>query len=435
MVNNKVKNGSVIYVSGVNLLLIDNIVSNNDVDSAVLLYANATVDNCIFINNTINSKVTDNCGGAIQAMANVNILNSYFKNNVAKYGGAVFLGQGGNIDNCIFEYNMAKSNDDTGYGGAVFFYNGTGNITNSEFYNNIALDYGGAVYLSFTTRDIIMDNCTFANNTAKNGIIAWAASESKLTNSQILDNFADGFNIISIYGDNNSIENSIISNNFANGEEVTIIGVSAVNTTIKNCTLSENSVMNGNGIICFYEENGSVIDSYLSNNNATGFGSIAFSGANGKVINCTLSNDKESTGNSIFIFAPNCYVADNTFDNCVGMMGDSIVITGSVTLDNNDLDEGIIYVMDNFGGAILSPTAFITESKEVTRFDNVTTNSSLYDTTGKNGYIIHNNNGVNLVVNGTSYSPVNETYYNYTIDSNNLAPKFYYFTSNLNESN
>ena len=90
--------------------------------------------------------------------------NSNFTGNTATdYGGAVYFYQGtGTVSNCNFINNTASY-----WGGAIYFYdNSIGNVTNCNFTNNSA-NYGGSVYFYQGTGS--MTNCNFTDNSANNG--------------------------------------------------------------------------------------------------------------------------------------------------------------------------------------------------------------------------------------------------------------------------
>ena len=121
---------------------------------AVTSLKRITVDNSDFINNTAHK------GGAIFAVAasnsNVNsdnyvkIANSNFNDNVAQSGGAVCTNFNISVDNSAFDHNTAN-----GYGGGAIntgYGCNDNRFTNSNFTNNLAYNYGGAI--SFCGKDL-----------------------------------------------------------------------------------------------------------------------------------------------------------------------------------------------------------------------------------------------------------------------------------------
>lgn len=126
-----------------------------------------TVDNCEFMDNTALK------GGAIFGIAAfdsylnpsnyVKITNSNFHDNVAQSGGAVCSNFNMTVDKSVFDKNTAN-----GYGGGAIntgFKSNDNNFTNSNFTNNLAHNYGGAIASSHSH----VNNCLFENNEANHG--------------------------------------------------------------------------------------------------------------------------------------------------------------------------------------------------------------------------------------------------------------------------
>jgi uncharacterized repeat protein (TIGR01451 family) len=144
-----------------------------------------TVDNCEFMDNTALK------GGAIFAIAAfdsylnpsnyVKIINSNFHDNVAQSGGAVCSNFNMTADHSVFDKNTA-----TGYGGGAIntgFKSNDNNFTNSNFTNNIADNYGGAISSSHSH----VKNCLFDNNRANHGGAIFSLS-FEMTQSTFKDN-------------------------------------------------------------------------------------------------------------------------------------------------------------------------------------------------------------------------------------------------------
>lgn len=118
------------------------------------------VDDCTFENNK---------GCAIQASSGeVNISNSIFTGNEAdRSGGAIQIPQnkGCTIHNCTFSNN--KTIGETRMGGAVYIDHGETSITKCSFTGNSAA-YGGAIAVADATGINISGNTEFLNNKAAN---------------------------------------------------------------------------------------------------------------------------------------------------------------------------------------------------------------------------------------------------------------------------
>ncbi len=144
-----------------------------------------TVENSEFINNTALK------GGAIFGIAAfdsylnpknyVNIVNSRFYDNVAQSGGAVCSNFNMTVDKSVFDHNTA-----TGYGGGAIntgFKSNDNNFTNSNFTNNMAFNYGGAISSSHSH----VDKCLFDSNEANHGGAIFSLSFD-ITNSKFRKN-------------------------------------------------------------------------------------------------------------------------------------------------------------------------------------------------------------------------------------------------------
>ena len=152
--------------------------------------------------------------------------NSMFSNNIARYGGGVYivLRGGGSIEisSCTISKNIAQ------YGGGIYIgLNGKSSIhlSDSTICNNIAL-YGGGVYIeSYGNSSIDVSNCTIYNNIVEvngGGLMMYSFGDGTIEfiECTIYDNtahFDGGGMYITSYSESGSIEfsNCTISNNSA----------------------------------------------------------------------------------------------------------------------------------------------------------------------------------------------------------------------------
>ena len=175
---------------------------SNKLAGAVATYGDTHIEDCYFSDNggslggAISSWGTTNYGGNL-----LEIVNTVFKGNVAKFGGAIYaLSFNLEIDNCTFEDNLANGSD---YyllgGGAILVLPGDFDveITNTIFSGNSAVDKGGAIVLN-TIGEGTIDNCTFKSNSAGEGGAVYVKSSDLITisNSRFNANNASNGNAI-----------------------------------------------------------------------------------------------------------------------------------------------------------------------------------------------------------------------------------------------
>lgn len=195
-------------------------------------------------------------GGAIYCnKANLNIINTIFKDNHAKELGETSAGEGGAIYNDagfikIYNSTFVKNSiygNYSKYGGAIYNNLGQLSIFNSTFVNNtIQGDWGsgGAIYnfngfLTLVSSSILNTTINPKYHSLGGAICIWNGRNSYIINSTISGNTINGQNVfgsaIANKGVLLEIIDSTITNNFANG------------TSVENST-----VYNINGI-CHYE--------------------------------------------------------------------------------------------------------------------------------------------------------------------------------------
>ncbi|MFH1371215.1 MAG: right-handed parallel beta-helix repeat-containing protein [Planctomycetota bacterium] len=179
--------------------------------------SNLTINmsNCNFVGNE------SVWGGALSSeIFTASLLNCFFLDNKAKMGGALDLGLGTvNITSSVMRGNRATDGD----GGAVNCRNTTAQIENCEFFDNSADSFyawGGAInfYGGASPNSHIVKNCLFAGNSAgfEGGAISCALGVNpQILNSTFNENIADEFGgAIFIDWDSDAfIRDCIISNN------------------------------------------------------------------------------------------------------------------------------------------------------------------------------------------------------------------------------
>lgn len=123
---------------------------------AICSYAPITIDRSTFTNN-----ISGQTGGAIFTYSDggtITITNSLFQNNSANFGGAIFYGRGLYVTNSTFYLNTAGVG-----GGALGSFTGWGEITNSTFDHNAALQGATLYFSSNSDPNLVLRNNIFAN--------------------------------------------------------------------------------------------------------------------------------------------------------------------------------------------------------------------------------------------------------------------------------
>ena len=159
------------------------------------------IDNSEFYNNNM-TLFSNSYGIVYTTSSNATISNTVFKNNAAKWGGAIYATKSSdatigivNIINSTFESNSAN----TGQGGALFVSGGECIVKESMFINNKANPgkfnggQGGAIYTSLNSNVSVTDS-VFKNNQAKLGAALYlnGGSNSTISYSVLLNNVAEG---------------------------------------------------------------------------------------------------------------------------------------------------------------------------------------------------------------------------------------------------
>ena len=211
---------------------IKNYKNGDNLVGAIATIGNATVSGSNFVNNS------GRWGGAISATgaelrknsSTLTVSNTIFKDNSALYAGAVYIwGSNYNIADCVFDNNtafgkgnMTPNNNNGGalvvsqvsrfnepitgtisgskftnnkaqYGGAAYFNKGFVTITDSVFENNVATAEGGAVDFSHASvKDLVVsiNNSSFVGNKAPVAGAIFTNVDSKITNSNFINNSA-----------------------------------------------------------------------------------------------------------------------------------------------------------------------------------------------------------------------------------------------------
>ncbi|WP_298521340.1 Ig-like domain repeat protein [uncultured Methanobrevibacter sp.] len=331
-------------------------------------------------------------GGAIDLVASsVTVNNSYFRENTASNGGAIFVGGTGE-NNFINASYFTDNNATNGRGGAINWNASAGQIYDTNFTRNHA-DYGGAVYIGGSSDNSKIVNVRFTKNNAtyNGGAIDWNATGGKLYNTTFISNYAGEYGAALCResgatgggGKNNtfisnhagiagaalgwinvnkiSIDNYTFIDNTADRSGGAIyIGAGSDNCNIINCTFRGNNVTNltggHGGAVDIVADNATIKNSNFTNNNAFYGGAVFVGSASGNtnITNVTFTrNNANVDGGAINLQASGVRLNDTRFHSnnalrnggalYVGGEGTTNVIYNSTFEDNR---------AENNGGAV-----------------------------------------------------------------------------------
>ena len=363
---------------------IKNYKNGDNLVGAITTIGNATVIGSNFVNNS------GRWGGAISATgaelrknsSTLTVSNTIFKDNSALYAGAVYIwGSNYNIADCVFDNNtafgkgnMTPNNNNGGalvvsqvsrfnepitgtisgskftnnkaqYGGAAYFNKGFVTITDSVFENNVATAEGGAVDFSHASvKDLVVsiNNSSFVGNKAPVAGAIFTNVDSKITNSNFINNSAAKIGGAICNVNDLTVENS----KFVNNTPQAIHNSKELHLGIETFTDLQNAIDLVDGILTLDS------DIAMTDDEAAGF-------VNGVAINKNIRIDGKghtidaknlgrifSIGEGFTVTLTNA-----TLINGRAVEGGAIYNDGSLTLSDVKLSDN---AADNYGGAVFN---------------------------------------------------------------------------------
>ena len=394
---------------------IKNYKNGDNLVGAITTIGNATVSGSNFVNNS------GRWGGAISATgaelrknsSTLTVSNTIFKDNSALYAGAVYIwGSNYNIADCVFDNNtafgkgnMTPNNNNGGalvvsqvsrfnepitgtisgskftnnkaqYGGAAYFNKGFVTITDSVFENNVATAEGGAVGFSHASvKDLVVsiNNSSFVGNKAPVAGAIFTNVDSKITNSNFINNSAAKIGGAICNVNDLTVENS----KFVNNTPQAIHNSKELHLGIETFTDLQNAIDLVDGILTLDsdiamtdDEAANFVNGVIINKNiridgkghtidAKNLGRI-FSIGEGFTVtltNATLINGKAVEGGAIYndgsLTLSDVKLSDNAADSYGGaVFNNGHLVVGNSVFDSNDIvNRGSASV--DYGGAAI----------------------------------------------------------------------------------
>jgi len=199
------------------------------------------------------------------------------------------------VENLTFAHGYT-----TGNGAALFLDNESSfHIVDCVFQQNIAGEYGGAVYYNATGGMNYIERSTFQNNQASTGgALSLSAGTMSLTSSSFEENEASQGGAIYLNSGNLQISQSNFRSNSA--DDGGGLYIQSGNTNLTECTFSNNTALNTGGAITLMGTNMTIQRSYFSANQAANGGAITHQGANVNLVNTTFyANTATAAGGAI----------------------------------------------------------------------------------------------------------------------------------------
>ncbi|HJI97978.1 MAG TPA: Ig-like domain repeat protein [Methanobrevibacter smithii] len=363
---------------------IKNYKNGDNLVGAITTIGNATVSGSNFVNNS------GRWGGAISATgaelrknsSTLTVSNTIFKDNSALYAGAVYIwGSNYNIADCVFDNNtafgkgnMTPNNNNGGalvvsqvsrfnepitgtisgsnftnnkaqYGGAAYFNKGFVTITDSVFENNIATAEGGAVGFSHASvKDLVVsiNNSSFVGNKAPVAGAIFTNVDSKITNSNFINNSAAKIGGAICNVNDLTVENS----KFVNNTPQAIHNFKELHLGIETFTDLQNAIDLVDGILTLDS------DIAMTDDEAAGFvGGVAINkdiviDGKGHTIDAKNLGRIFSIGEGFAVTLTNA-----TLINGKAVEGGAIYNDGSLTLSDVKLSDN---AADGYGGAVFN---------------------------------------------------------------------------------
>ena len=268
-----------------------------------ILYVDA--DNVVLKNiKFVNGNTAGGAGALLIRACNTLIENCTFKDNSAKYGGAIYM-----EDYCKFNPTTCVSNI---------------TIINSYFEGNSASNGGGGIYS--LSKENFIRNSTFKDNRAKTllgGAIQLNNDISEIVNNSFIGNSAkEGAGVALQYSLNHFVANNTFTRNYAffDGAALNLYG--GGDYTVINNVFTENSADNLGGAIRFKITDSSIVSKISNNtfnsNNAFGGGAIYCDSDKAQFTYNTFINNKATSkcGGALQLNGNDNIISYNVVDGC-----------------------------------------------------------------------------------------------------------------------
>ena len=369
--------GTVLTITGAEVTLRDLIIQNGNARYGAAVYTSVrssiTAEGCTFRNNdSTDASLYSTTRGVVcvNRGCTATFTDCDFTGNTVMAGDGICLNSMGHttLTNCSFSGNTNKRYptdierwNNTGYGGAACFEEGTAVITNCSFTNNRSEGIAAGVSLEFV-ESAVLQGCEFKNNSGDSGVALRIRNEAR--NITVTDCDFTGNKVLGIgvpYAGAVDCNAKTIFKNCAFvdnggakcelGGAVLFSGIKGNSSTLINCLFTGNSALeigeypdgNPQGIGGAYYAMSYLDGDYIDGSYLT-------------FIHCTFTGNRARTGGEIMF---NCDKTRTRFVNCVICHdGDEIYQRDRLEFDNSKVVETPI----TFDNCAVSPSILATES-------------------------------------------------------------------------
>ncbi|MBE6500010.1 MAG: hypothetical protein E7Z80_05645, partial [Methanobrevibacter thaueri] len=304
--------GGAVFIIAANASVVDSEFKSNFARLGGALYVATDYGTTFIQNSTFTSNLAYERGGAMNIRASgVSVNASEFKDNVAINGGALYVsGQG--ITNYVLNSRFIGNNATNGHGGAIDWVAAQGDIHFSNFTGNSA-KYGGAVYFNGESHNSSVINVIFKENraTKNGGAIDWDARQGKLYNTTFISNYAGEYGA-ALCRESGATGGSGKNNTFI-GNHAEIAGAALAWLEVEGININDYHFINNTAVQyggAIYVSKGSDncvvnMSSFKGNyiKNATGGygGAIGILANNATIINSNFTDNSAGNGGALWV--------------------------------------------------------------------------------------------------------------------------------------
>ena len=284
-------------------------------------------------------------GGAIHTSGNLTLINCSFSDCFAYYGSAVYSTASSlSLTDCSFNDNFEVK-------GAVFKQTGNVSVENSNFKNNSAILYGGALCINDAYATI--SSSIFKNNSAylRGGAIFSSRSNISITKSSFISNVLDAggpaYGAVFCAEDSDVlIKDCTFSKNKMNSFFRQAFGGAIYlidgNVSVIECNFTDNFAMEYGGAVCLVNNNANLTGCNFIGNSvylgsyASSAGAIYTTGGNITISQTLFSNNAAENGASIALDETEVSIIGCSFLNNPGGSNGAAVFSNNVNLTIDD---------------------------------------------------------------------------------------------------